>query len=435
MKFYSTNHQTPPTDLLAMLTHGLAPDGGLFMPETIPKLSEKFLYSLAKHSLAEIGNEIAQLFLTEVPKPKLRAIIQTALNFPIPLRQLDKNLFVLELFHGPTLAFKDVGARFMARLLGNFLNQTKQTVNIIVATSGDTGSAVASGFYNIPGVKVYILYPHKRVSHLQEQQLTAYGKNIQALAVKGSFDDCQALAKAILNDAELQKKKPFSSANSINFGRLLPQSFYYFHAAAELERRGIKQPPVIVVPSGNFGNLVAGLMAKKMGLPVHQFLAATNKNNIVPEYLRTGKFKPRSSRATISNAMDVGNPSNFARLLDLYGHDYQKIKNDIAGLSISETKTKKTIRSVYKQYGYIADPHTAVGIAAAWEYQKKFTTKHPLIVLGTAHPAKFKSTVESITQQKIILPIELKKVLKKSKHAILVPNNLKDIQKILLKNL
>ncbi len=432
MKFYSTNHTISPTDLLTVLTRGLAPDGGLFIPAKIPTLSKKFLKALDKQSLIDIGHTIAREFLAGIPTVKLKSILQDSLNFPIPLRQLDKNLFVLELFHGPTLAFKDVGARFLARLLSYYLQQTNQTINIIVATSGDTGSAVASGFYKVPGVHVYILYPHKRVSRLQEQQLTTYGNNIHAFAIKGSFDDCQRLAKALLNNPKLQTKKNLSSANSINFGRLLPQSFYYFHAIAELHRLGIFESPVVVVPSGNFGNLVAGLMAKKMGLPIKQFIAATNRNNVVPQFLKTGKFKPRPSHQTISNAMDVGNPSNFARLVELYKHSLLAIRRDIIGTSISEALTKQTIKKIYQHYNYTIDPHTAVGIAAAWHYQKQRGTSHPIVVLSTAHPAKFKDTLEPILHQKISLPSALKQVLKKKKHVLLLPANEQIVQQQLL---
>lgn len=426
-----------------VLRLGLAPDKGLFMPNAWPRLPSGFFKRLKKQNFKQIAFEVASQF-ADVPSGQLKNIIDKAFDFPAPLKHLSDNIYVLELFHGPTMSFKDFGARFLSRSLGYFLRTSQAQLNIIVATSGDTGSAVASGFFKIPGIRVFILYPSGKVSPLQEKQLTTYGENITAIEVKGAFDDCQKLVKQVLADSELNQMMKFSSANSINFGRLLPQSFYYFWAYGQLQKalnphpalsqgeRGEQIRPVIVVPSGNFGNLFAGLMAKKMGLPIAKFIAATNSNNIVPNYLNTGKFLPKKSKKTISNAMDVGNPSNFARILELYRGNYKLMAKDIVGLSVSDADTRKTIKAIYKQTGYILDPHTAVGVKAAENYQRKAKSQDPIIVLSTAHPAKFGEIVEPVIGKKLILPKQLKGVMNKKKRSIVVSANYKKLRSILL---
>lgn len=403
------------------------------MPERWPKLPLKFFQGLPKASFNNLALQVGSKFTEGITTNNFKKIIQGAFNFPVPLRHLKNQIYILELFHGPTMAFKDFGARFLSRSMGYFLQRNNQCLNIVAATSGDTGSAVASGFFNTPNIHVFILYPSGKVSPLQEKQLTTYGGNVTALEVKGSFDDCQKLAKQILADASLNVKMHFSSANSINFGRLLPQSFYYFWAAGQLQKIGINQQPVVVVPSGNLGNIFAGLMAKKMGLPVKKFIAACNSNNIVPQYLKTGKFKPKASKRTISNAMDVGNPSNFARMLEMYKNNFRNMAREVGAFSISDSETKKTIKSIYKTTGYICDPHTAVGITAALRYQSKSKDVNPIIVLSTAHPAKFKEVVEPVIGKKIPMPKQLQAAMRKKKQAIKVSKNYEGVKKVLLK--
>ncbi len=432
MKYRSTNKKIKNISFKNVIFQGLAADGGLFLPERFPKLSPKFIKEIGKKKFWQIALEISKKFIFGIPQKDLKKIIKDSFNFKVPLVKLGNNLYVLELFHGPTLAFKDFGARFMARVMGYFLKKDKKKIKIIVATSGDTGSAVASGFYGMPNIRVYILYPRKKVSLLQEKQLTTFGGNITAIEVKGNFDDCQRLAKQILLDKELKEKANLSSANSINFGRLLPQMFYYFWGYTQLVKSNVisqMSNVIYCVPSGNFGNLTAGLMAKKMGLDVSRFIAATNINDIVPRYLKTGKFVSRVSRETISNAMDVGSPSNFARMLDMYGNDFRKMKKDIIGISVSDKETCETIKNVYRETNYICDPHTAVGVAAA----RKSNVSQPIIILATAHPAKFKEIIEPIIGKKIILPAQLKAIAYKKNKSILMENNLEDLRKIILK--
>src|SRR5579862_1623939 len=344
------------------LFEGIAPDGSLFIPEKIPALSPAFLNSLPTQSLHSIGVEVCSPFIDEIPKTDLEAIIKNAWNFPIPLARLNDQIYLLELFHGPTLAFKDVGARFMAGVMSYFLAREQREVSILVATSGDTGSAVANGFFNIPHISVVVLYPSGKTSPLQEQQITTLGGNITAIEVAGTFDDCQRMVKQAFSDAELRSKRSLTTANSINVARLIPQIVYYFWATAQLQkfRKGI---PIVTAPSGNFGNLTAAVYSKWMGNPVQSFIAATNVNDVVPEYLRSGTFTPRPSVQTYSNAMDVGDPSNFARIQALYGNDLDKIRNDIYAVRITDEETVAEIRRMYEKFGYIADPHTVVGIA------------------------------------------------------------------------
>lgn len=432
MKFYSTPpaHKTSEgkvkmVDFKAALLRGLGEGGGLYMPEKFPKASNFF--------------DAIKEFIS-IAEKDLKKICKDAFNFPVPLVELDKNLYILELFHGPTLSFKDFGARFMARAMNYYLAKSGEKLNIIVATSGDTGSAVASGFYGLSNIKVFVLYPGKRISPLQEKQIATLGKNIVALEVKGDFDDCQRLAKEALADAELREKVNLSSANSINIGRLLPQMYYYFHAFNQLTNQ-LSNKITFVVPSGNFGNLTAGLFAKKTGLPIKKFIAAVNKNSVIPEYLKSGKLKVRKSEMTYSNAMDVGRPSNWARIRELYDHDNdndndddkirKNISKDIEAIKITEAETKKTIAEVYKKYNYIIDPHTAVGVAAVALTRQS----GPKIVLSTAHPAKFKEIVESAVNRKISLPNQLKEVSNKSKQSIIIGKNYKELFNLLINQL
>ena len=407
MLYYSTNKKAPVATLREAVTKGLAPDGGLYMPERIPMLDDDFLGRLPDMGLHEISMKIAAKFLEgDIPLDELHSMICETLNFPVPLKLIDNSFYALELFHGPTMAFKDVGARFMARLLGYYTNRSQQELNILVATSGDTGSAVANGFYKVPGIHVFVLYPKGLVSTIQEKQFTTLGENITALEVEGTFDDCQAMVKRAFADEELKNKKNISSANSINWARLLPQTFYYFWGYAQLGKGAGEL--VCAVPSGNFGNLCAGLIAKRMGLPIYRIIAATNRNDIVPQYLKSGVFNPRPSVATIANAMDVGNPSNFARIAELYDNSHVKISNDIEGFVCSENDIRSAIKSVHLAHDYLLDPHGAIAYSA----MKSHAIENPDICkknffIATAHPAKFGETIESIIQRQIELPSNL----------------------------
>lgn len=379
---------------------GLPEDKGLYMPAEIPRLPDQFYKELPFLSFQEIALSVAgALFQGALPEKILTEITLNALNFPAPLIRLDRHTYVLELFHGPSLAFKDFGARFMAQLMSYFNRGEDHELTVLVATSGDTGGAVASGFFRTPGIRVVLLYPSGKVSHLQEQQLTTLGHNIHALEIEGSFDDCQAMVKQAFLDTELNAKLRLSSANSINIARLVPQSFYYFEAFKQLAPSG--DPVVFCVPSGNFGNLTAGLIAKKMGLPIHKFIAATNANNIIPQYLANGIFSPRPSTPTLSNAMDVGNPSNFARMTDLYpatAHcsTWNNIQKDIVGYWANDEDTSKTLHKAFHEFHYILDPHGAVGMHCLQSYQKHINPNTRGIVLETAHPAKFINDVKRI---------------------------------------
>ncbi len=426
MHFYSTHRQASPTDLRDAVLRGLAPDGGLYLPERITALDESFFQSLSALTFPEMSFEVASSFLQDaIPRDVLRTIIDHAVTFDAPLVQVSEDLHALELFHGPTLSFKDFGARFMAHLMSYFIRGSDRELHILAATSGDTGSAIAHGFLGVPGIKVVILYPRGRVSHLQEQQLTTMGQNITALEVEGTFDDCQVLVKQAFGDASLCRQMALTSANSINIARLIPQTFYYFYAYSK-----IGKPVVFSVPSGNFGNLTAGLMAKRMGLPVSRFVAATNINDSVPIYLRTGNFRPHPSKHTLSNAMDVGNPSNFARMLDLYRHDVQSMRADIYGDSFSDAQTQEAIRELYHHYGYTADPHGAVAYLGLKAYRSKFDG--PGIFLETAHPAKFLEVVEPLVGQFVEVPERLRAVLNKPKQAMALSSNYSDFRDLLL---
>jgi threonine synthase len=410
MKYYSTNHKTPDVSLEIAVTQGLAADRGLFMPERIDPLPESFFKEIGSMSFREISFA-KKFFGDDIPAHTLKQIVFDTLNFDTPLVRVKENIYSLELFHGPTSAFKDLGARFMARLLSYFLGKEKMMVHVLVATSGDTGSAVANGFLGIPGIRVHVLYPKGKVSEIQEKQFTTLGQNITALEIDGTFDDCQALVKSAFMDEDLKKKLTITSANSINVARFLPQAFYYFNAFAKLEDKSRKI--VFSVPSGNFGNLTAGLFAKRMGLPVSKFIAANNRNNIVYNYLGTGIYEPRPSVSTIANAMDVGDPSNFARILDLYRNSHEAIIKDIVGTTYSDDQIRETLLSVYKTKGYLMDPHGAVGYRALGELLKDDETG---IFLETAHPAKFTESVEEIVGKgNVPMPEKLQRFMKGEK--------------------
>lgn len=432
MQYYSTNGQSPKVGLQEAVVHGLASDRGLFMPEIIPTIPKAFFKNISEMTLQEIAYVVANtLFGQDVESETLKNIVYDTLNFDIPLVHVDENRYSLELFHGPTLAFKDVGARFMARLLGYFNQKDgKDVVNVLVATSGDTGSAVANGFLNVPGVKVYVLYPKGKVSKIQEAQFTTLGANITAIEVNGTFDDCQALVKSAFMDKELNEKMQLTSANSINVARFLPQMFYYFYAYAQLAKMGKPLDKIVIsVPSGNFGNITAGLIGKRMGLPISRFIAANNRNDIVYQYLNTGVYSPRPSIATIANAMDVGDPSNFARILDLYQNSHSKISSEISGFTYTDEQIAETLADTYKKTGYLLDPHGAVGYRSLLEGLKPDEIG---VFLETAHPAKFKETVELIINAKVSIPAKLAAFMKGTKSTIKMTASFNAFKKFLM---
>ena len=431
MKLYSTKNTNAFVDLQEAVFKGLPDDNGLFMPENIAKLSASFFENIKDYSFQDIAFEVCKnLFQGYVPENELREIIEKSIDFPAPVVKLDENTYVLELFHGPSLAFKDFGARFMAQLMSYFNRGNDEELVILVATSGDTGGAVAFGFHNTPGIKVVILYPSGKVSMLQEKQLTTLGGNISALEIDGTFDDCQALVKKAFLDKELTNKIRLSSANSINIARLIPQSFYYMEAYKQIEN---PDKVVFCIPSGNFGNLTAGLFAKQMGLPVHHFIAATNANDIVPQYLNTGNYDPKPSVRTLSNAMDVGNPSNFARMLDIYCSTWNNIKEDISGYGFDDTTTKEAMKEVDTKYNYIIEPHGAVGYLALKEWQKDNPNTQG-IILETAHASKFIDDVEEILGKEIAIPERLAILAERKKESTLMNTEFDNFKKWLLAN-
>ncbi|GAB3796185.1 threonine synthase [Spirosoma humi] len=421
MRFYSTNSPKETVSSQQALFHSMPADKGLYMPTPLPHLGADFFTAIAKHPLADIGFAISQaLFGDEISKADLEELTHQAFPFETPVIDLDSgSTSVLELFHGPSLAFKDVGARYMAALMSYFSKQTDKEVNILVATSGDTGGAVAMGFHNVPGVRVSILYPSGRVSELQEKQLTTLGGNIQAFEVNGSFDDCQAIVKQAFTDAELNANLSLSSANSINIFRLIPQGFYYVSAYGQVEKYG--KPVVFSTPSGNFGNLSAGAMVQKMGLPVAHFIAATNLNDVVPRYLKNGSYVPKASIATISNAMDVGSPSNFIRLTHLYDDQYDNVKANISGYFFDDAATRAGMERIYQQYDYVSCPHTAIGIMGLQNYLQDTPQEYIGVALATAHPAKFKPLVEEVLQVSIDVPERLAILAQRTKQSIQIP--------------
>ena len=440
MKYYSTNGKAPEADLRKAVVKGLAEDKGLYMPERIKTLPKEFFDNISSMSFQDIAYNVASAFFGEdVDGDALQDIVFDTLSFDCPVVKVTDSIYSLELFHGPTLAFKDVGARFMARLLRYFTSTTSDTsstslINVLVATSGDTGSAVANGFLGVEGIHVYVLYPKGKVSPIQECQFTTLGKNITAIEVDGVFDDCQALVKSAFMDEELNKHMKLTSANSINVARFLPQAFYYFNAYARIkenvknEINGDSQI-VVCVPSGNFGNICAGLFAKRMGLPVKRFIAANNANSVFYEYLQTGEYLPRPSIQTIANAMDVGDPSNFARVYDLYNKEYAAIRADISGATYTDKQIAETMREVYQQTGYVCDPHGACGYRALAEGLKDGEVG---IFLETAHPAKFKTTVDEILGTDIEIPAKLQAFMQGKKQSVPMSKDFADFKAYLM---
>ncbi|MBO4671185.1 MAG: threonine synthase [Bacteroidales bacterium] len=425
MKYYSTNGKAPVADLRKAVVKGLAEDRGLYMPERIERLPEEFISTMGSRSFAENSLRVAEAFFGEdVPAAGLRRIVEETLSFDCPLREVEPGIYALELFHGPTLAFKDVGARFMARLLRHFTGGEGE-INVLVATSGDTGSAVANGFLGVEGIRVFVLYPKGKVSPIQECQFTTLGRNITALEIDGTFDDCQALVKAAFMDPELNASMRLTSANSINVARFLPQAFYYFEALARLQADNV----VCCVPSGNFGNICAALFGKRMGLPVKRFIAANNANSVFYEFLQTGEYRPRPSVQTIANAMDVGDPSNFARIWDLYGHNPEAIRADISGATYPDAQIAATIRDCFARTGYLLDPHGACGYRALKEGLRPGETG---FFCETAHPAKFKDTVEAITGSPVAIPARLAAFMQGEKKSVSLPAEFKSFKEFLI---
>ena len=435
MKYYSTNKKVSGVSLEEAVIKGLAEDKGLFMPDHITEIPAVFYENIDKMSFEEMAYTAAfMLFGEDVHANMLKMIVHDTLSFDVPLVKVEENIYSLELFHGPTLAFKDVGGRFMSRMLAYFIQRQEENhklVNVLVATSGDTGSAVANGFLGVEGIHVYVLYPKGLVSPIQECQFTTLGQNITALEVDGTFDDCQALVKAAFMDEELNAKMKLTSANSINVARFLPQAFYYFYAFAQLKAisEAAANNMVVCVPSGNFGNITAGLFAKKMGLPIKRFIAANNRNDIFLEYLKTGEYKPRPSVATLANAMDVGDPSNFARILDLYGGSHEAISAEISGVSYTDEQIADTMRTCKKDTGYLLDPHGACGYQALKDMLQPGEVG---VFLETAHPAKFLDTVESIIGEKIEIPEKLQEFMKGEKKSESMTKEFADFKTYLL---
>ncbi|MDR1746883.1 MAG: threonine synthase [Tannerella sp.] len=433
MQYYSTNKQSPVASLEEVVIRSLANDKGLYMPEHIPVLDKDVFRSLKDMSFHEVADVVAQAFFGDDMEPDaLTAIVKDTLSFDTPVVQVHDGVFSLELFHGPTLAFKDVGARFMARMLGYFIRKKgiEQTVNVLVATSGDTGSAVANGFLGIPGIHVFVLYPKGKVSPIQECQFTTLGQNITALEIDGVFDDCQALVKAAFLDKELNRCMQLTSANSINVARFLPQAFYYFNAYAQLDRMGQAKHLTVCVPSGNFGNLTAGLFAYRMGLPVEHFIAANNRNDVFCDYIQTGVYTPRPSVATLANAMDVGDPSNFARILDMFGHDHAAIAQLISGYHYTDDEISATIRAVYAAYGYMLEPHGACGYQALMQH--RLAPGETGLFLETAHPAKFRETMEQTLNMEIAIPSRLQAFMDGKKQSVMLDKGFAGFRSFLL---
>jgi threonine synthase len=430
MLYYSLNNQSPKCSFKQATIQGQAPDKGLYFPEYIPRVPKKMIASINSLSKEEIALEVIRPFIGEtIPEAELKKIISETINFDFPLVKITESIFSLELFHGPTLAFKDVGARFMSRCLGYFVKNNTAPITVLVATSGDTGGAVASGFYQVDGINVVILYPSGKVSSVQELQLTTPGNNITALEVMGTFDDCQQMVKQAFADIDLNKELFLTSANSINVARWLPQQFYYFFAFQQwLEKNN---PPVFCVPSGNFGNICAGLLAHRSGLPAKHFIAACNDNNVVPEFLTTGNFHPKKAIATLSNAMDVGDPSNFVRVLELFEKEFDSLKKVLTSYSISDAETRSAISDVYTAFKYLLDPHGAVGYLSLKKYLEKETSQKG-IFFETAHPIKFYDTVEPIIGSTIPLPLSIQSILHKQKHSLVIDVNYQQLKAILL---
>jgi threonine synthase len=431
MRYRSTSRKAPLTSLRGAVLRGLAPDGGLYMPAEIARHSQEELDEFRKLPFTEVCFRVVRPFATpDVPEEVLWRIVSEAINFPVRLVSLSPGLHILELFHGPTLAFKDFGARFMARLMGYFVRGETRPLTVLVATSGDTGSAVAHGFLGVPGIRVLILYPSKRISEAQEKQFTTLGENITALEVAGTFDDCQRLVKQAFSDVELNNTAFLTSANSINIGRLLPQMFYHVAAYRQLPVASV--PLVVSVPSGNFGNLTAGIFAKRIGLPVEKFIASTNINDVVPQYLTSGQFCPRPAKATCSNAMDVGNPNNFPRLLDLCRGRLEYVKKEIWGHRATDEETLHEMKKIHERFGYLADPHTAVGVFCWEAYKREHGEPAQGLVLATAHPAKFAEVVSTTIGSAPALPARLAACLKREKLSLPMSSKYEDFKEFLL---
>lgn len=427
MKYFSTNKKAEDVSFKDAVIRGLAPDGGLYFPERIDKLPAGLIGS--GKSVEELGFEVAKRFVDgEIPDAELERIVSETVNFPLPLVEVEKDVFSLELWHGPTCAFKDVGGRFLARCLSHFVKESGEKVTILVATSGDTGSAVAAGFLGVEGIDVVILYPKGKVSEIQEKQLTTMGQNITTLEVDGTFDDCQSMVKSAFNDSELRASMNLSSANSINVARFLPQSFYYFSSYEQLEDK--TKPVVYSCPSGNFGNLTAGLFAREMGLPIDRFIAGTNVNDVIPQYLKTGNYVPKPSIFTISNAMDIGDPSNFARILEIHGNDWEAVKKSLVGYAFTDEETRVGMKDVITRTGYLMEPHGTIGYMALKEYQKDHDVQG--IVLETAHPAKFGEVVEPVIGRSVEIPQRLQEFMNREKVAKLIQPEFKELKDFLL---
>ncbi len=435
MIFYSTNKKSTPASFKKATLEGLANDGGLYVPSKIPRFSAEEIELLKDAPFNHIAFAIAKKFNDgEIPDDRLGEIVDSCFTFKTPLVELGKNTYVEELFHGPTLAFKDYGARYLAHLTGYFAEEDHKLITILVATSGDTGSAVAYGFKGVANTRVVLLYPSGKVSRLQEQQLTTVGGNVTALEIQGDFDDCQRLVKQAFMDAELKQHVSLTSANSINISRLIPQTFYYAWGSLQLSARHPGKNPAFSVPSGNYGNLTGGVLAKKMGFPIAHFIAGSNANDSVTRYLEDGRYEPRPTVETLSTAMDVGNPSNFARLRHFYADDYRSMAADISGHSVSDTETLETIKTVYDRFGYIMDPHTAVGYRALEKFRAAGDTdEEPSVIMSTAHPAKFIEAITDALGMDITIPDRLQSVLDRKKLSIPMSSDYRDLAHFLMK--
>ncbi|WP_126652264.1 threonine synthase [Chryseobacterium aureum] len=431
MKYYNLKDPSEKIDFKGATIKGQGKEKGLFFPENIPQFDEEFIQNLDQYSNEEIAYRCMKDFVgDEIPSEVLKEIVEETVSFDIPLVKINEQISILELFHGPTLAFKDIGARFMSRCLSYFLKDEQKKVTVLVATSGDTGGAVAHGFYKIPQIDVVILYPKNRVSPVQEKQLTALGENISALEVNGSFDDCQNLVKQAFSDEEINSQLFLTSANSINVARWLPQQIYYLIALKQWKQYH-KGQPIICVPSGNFGNICAGLLAYFRGLPASHFIAACNANHVIPDYFATQNYQPQKAVATLSNAMDVGDPSNFVRILELFGHQFETLQNKISAYSIDDDQTMSTITKVYEKYRYILEPHSAVAFAAMEQYLQE-NTEQKGFILGTAHPVKFPDAVEKAIHNPIEIPQSLNELMKKEKKTVEINSDFEELRRFLL---
>ncbi len=431
MKYYNLKDTLEKINFREATIKGQGKEKGLFFPENIPQFDEEFIQNLHQYSNEEIAYKCMKDFVgDEIPSEILKKIVTETTSFKIPLVKINEKISILELFHGPTLAFKDIGARFMSRCLSYFLKDEQKKVTVLVATSGDTGGAVAHGFYKIPQINVVILYPKNRVSPVQEKQLTALGENISALEVNGSFDDCQNLVKQAFSDEEINNQLFLTSANSINIARWLPQQIYYLIALKQWIQQ-YKELPVICVPSGNFGNICAGLLAHFRRLPASHFIAACNANHVIPDYFETQNYQPQKAVTTLSNAMDVGNPSNFVRILELFGHKFEALKNKISAYSINDNQTMSTITEVYEKYGYILEPHSAVAYAAMIQYLQE-NPEQKGFILGTAHPVKFPEAVEKAIYSQIVIPESLNELMKKKKKTVEINSDFEELRRFLL---